>query len=83
MTHANDFISLLASKLGRPTPTDPPPAVNFEVPQYHISDPEERATIFLNNWQALGGKGTIVKTAEEIVAILIEWFEALSLNWIN
>lgn len=83
MTHTKDFISQLASKLGRPTPTDLPPAAKFQVPQYHLSDRGERTTIFLSNWHALGGKGAIVKTAEETVTILTEWFGDLPFNWIK
>lgn len=83
MTHTKDFISQLASKLGRPTPTAPPPTVKFQVPQYHLSDRGERATIFLSNWQSLGGKGAIVNTVEEIVTSLTEWFGDLQFNWVK
>ena len=63
MTNTTDFISLLASKLGRSTPNSPPEPVAFDVPSYQVSD-QERVTTFLNNWQALGGKGAIVKTTD-------------------
>ncbi|MDP4127472.1 MAG: lactate utilization protein C [Bacillota bacterium] len=83
MTSVNDFISQLAQKLGRSTPTETPEPVPIHVPQYRLSDPGERAAIFLHNWQALGGKGTIVKSTDEVIQCLKEWFEDLELNWLN
>ena len=83
MSHVNDFISQLASRLGRPTPTDLPTAVDFQVPQYRLSNPGERTTIFLHNWQALGGKGAMVKTEDEALTCLKEWFGDLPLTWVK
>lgn len=82
MTNTTDFISLLASKLGRSTPNSPPEPVAFDVPSYQVSD-QERVTTFLNNWQALGGKGAIVKTTDEAVHYLQEWFGNLPLDQPN
>ncbi len=79
MTNTNDFISLLASKLGRSTPNSTPALVVFDVPSYQVPD-QERATTFLNNWQALGGKGGIVKSPDEAVGHLQEWFGNLFLD---
>lgn len=83
MTNTNEFISQLASKLGRSTPTETPKFVAIDVPQYRLSDPKERALIFLNNWQALGGKGAIVKSLEDTVQYLKEWFGDLQATWPN
>jgi Uncharacterized conserved protein len=83
MTNTNDFINQLAQKLGRSTPTKTPEPVPLEVPQYHLSDSGERSAIFLHNWQSLGGKGAIVKSTEEIIHCLKEWFADLELNWLN
>jgi len=83
LTHTNEFISQLASKLGRPTPIEPPQPVSINVPQYHLSNPEERALTFLTNWQALGGKGTIVKSLEDTVKCLREWFRDQQAIWPN
>lgn len=83
MTHTNEFISQLASKLGRSTPTETPKPVTINVPQYRLSDPKERASIFLNNWQALGGKGAIVKSLEDTVQCLKEWFGDHQATWPN
>ncbi|MDQ7096003.1 lactate utilization protein [Desulfosporosinus sp. PR] len=76
MTNTNDFISLLASKLGRSTPTSAPTPVDFDVPVYQVSD-QERAATFLNNWQALGGKGQIIKSPQEAADCLQAWFGEL------
>jgi len=81
MTNTNDFISQLASKLGRPTPTETPPPVEISVPQYRLSDSGERASIFLHNWQALGGKGAIVKSSDDTLQCLKEWFGELPITW--
>lgn len=80
MTNTRDFISHLASKLGRPTPLETPPPVEISVPQYHLSNSEERASIFLQNWQALGGKGAIVRSADDTLQCLNEWFGDLSIK---
>lgn len=81
MTNTVDFISQLASKLGRPTPTITPPPVDISVPQYRLSNSEERASIFLQNWQALGGKGAIVNSENDLLKCLKEWFGDLPLTW--
>ena len=83
LTNASDFISHLASELGRSTPTNPPPLIDFHVPQYRLSNPGERSTIFLHNWRELGGKGVIVKTEDQTVNCLKEWFGDLPLSWIK
>jgi len=83
MTNTNEFITLLSSKLGRPTPTAPPKSVAINVPQYRLSDLKERASIFLNNWQAIGGKGAIVKSLEDTVQCLKEWFGDDQVTWPN
>lgn len=83
MTDTNDFISHLAQKLGRSTPITTPEPVPFEVPSYRLADAKERAAVFLQNWQALGGKGAIVKSNEDIIQCLQEWFGNLELNWLN
>ncbi|AFM41182.1 hypothetical protein Desaci_2223 [Desulfosporosinus acidiphilus SJ4] len=82
MTNTNDFISLLASKLGRSTPDSAPEPVAFDVPSYQVSD-QERASIFLDNWQALGGKGAVVKSPDEAIHYLQEWFGNLSFDQAN
>jgi L-lactate dehydrogenase complex protein LldG len=79
MTNTNDFISLLASKLGRSTPTSAPEPVALDVPVFQVSN-QQRVTEFLNNWQTLGGKGAIVKSLEETIRYLQEWFGNLPLN---
>lgn len=81
MTNTNEFISQLASKLRRSTPIETPKSVAINVPQYRLSDPKERASIFLNNWQTLGGKGAIVKSLEETVPLLKEWFGDHQATW--
>lgn len=83
MTSANDFISQLANKLARPTPTRAPEPVPFNVPEYQLPNPEERASVFLQNWQALGGKGAIVSSADDIIRSLQEWFGDLSLDQVD
>lgn len=81
MLTTNEFISQLALKLGRSTPTEIPHPVDIAVPQYRLSDSGERAAIFLHNWQALGGKGAIVKSADDTLQCLKAWFGDLSLTW--
>lgn len=81
MTHTNEFISQLASKLGRSTPTAPPQPVAINVPQFHWLNPQERASSFLSNWQALGGKGRVVNSLDDTVKCLREWFGDLQLTW--
>jgi len=83
LTNTNEFIRQLASKLGRSTPTQPPVPVKIDVPQYRLSDSKQRASIFLNNWQALGGKGAIVKSLEDTVMCLREWFGDDQATWSN
>ena len=83
MTNTNDFISQLAQKLGRSTPTETPEPVSIQIPQYRLSDLGERTAVFLHNWQALGGKGVVVKSEDEIIHCLQEWFGDLELNWLN
>jgi len=83
MSTTKDFISHLASKLGRPTPTKVPPPVEITVPQYRLSNPEERVSIFLQNWQALGGKGAIVKSENDLRQSLKEWFGDQPITWIK
>ena len=83
MTNTNEFIHQLASKLGRSTPTEPPKFVPINVPQYSISNPKERASIFLNNWQALGGKGAIVHSLEDTVQCLKDWLGDHQAAWLN
>lgn len=80
MTTPSDFISQLATKLGRSTPSQTPAPVPIHVPEYRLSGPKERATVFLHNWQALGGKGAIVKSIDETIQFLKEWFGGLSLD---
>jgi len=81
MSNTNDFINQLASKLGRPTPTQTPPPVEISVPQYRLSSSEERTSIFLQNWQDLGGKGAIVRSADETLQCLKEWFGDKPMTW--
>jgi len=83
LTNTNEFIHRLASKLGRSTPTETPPPVSINVPEYHVSNPLERASIFLDNWQALGGKGAIVDSQEDAVKCLREWFGDYQATWPN
>lgn len=83
MANTNEFISQLALKLGRATPSETPKSVAINIPQYHLSDPKERASIFLNNWQALGGKGAIVQSLEDTVQCLMEWFGDYQATWSN
>ena len=83
MTNTNEFISQLASKLGRSTPTETPEYVAINVPQYRLSSSKERASIFLNNWEALGGKGAIVKSLEDTVQCLRGWFGDHQATWLN
>ena len=83
MTNTNEFINQLASKLGRATPTETPNYVASNVPQYRLSNPKERASIFLDNWQALGGKGAIVESLEDTVQCLRGWFGDLLAAWPN
>lgn len=83
MTNTKDFISHLASKLGRPTPLETPPPVDIAVPQYQLPNSAERASIFLQNWQALGGKGAIVRSADETLQCLKEWFGDLPHTWLK
>lgn len=80
MISPNDFISQLAKKLERPTPTQIPEPVAIQVPEYRLSDPGERASVFLHNWQALGGKGAIVKSADDMLQYFKEWFGDLALD---
>ena len=79
MTNPNEFIDLLASKLGRPTPGTAPEPVQFKVPVYELS-PDERSATLIENWQSLGGKAGIVKSSEEARKYLQEWFGNLSLG---
>ena len=83
LIHTNEFISQLASKLGRSTPTEPPQPVVINVPQYHLPGPKERASIFLDNWQALGGKGRVVNSLEDTAKCLLEWFGDHQPTWPN
>ncbi|MHB8074171.1 LutC/YkgG family protein [Desulfosporosinus fructosivorans] len=83
MTHTNEFISQLSSKLGRPIPTEPPKYVPIDVPHIHLSEAKERASSFMNNWQALGGKGAIVNSHEDTVLCLKEWFGEQQSTWPN
>ena len=83
MITTNDFISQLSLKLGRSTPTETPQPVSIQIPQYHLSNVGERIAIFLHHWKALGGKGAVVKSAEETKKHLQEWFGDLELNWLN
>lgn len=83
MTNTNEFISHLSSKLERPTPSEPPKYVPIDVPHYHLSDSKERVSSFLNNWQALGGKGAIVNSHEDTVLCLKEWFGEHQATWPN
>ena len=83
MTHTNEFISQLALKLGRSTPTAPPDPVAINVQQYHLADSKERISIFLANWHALGGKGASVKSPEDTMQCLVEWFGDLQATWPN
>ena len=83
MTNTNEFISQLASKLGRSTPTATPKPVDINVQQYHLADSKERVSIFLDNWHALGGKGAIVKSPEATIQCLVEWFGDLQASWPN
>lgn len=83
MTNLNDFISQLAARLGRSTPTETPESIPIHLPQYRLSDQGEQAAVFLHNWQALGGKGAIVKSADDTVQCLKEWFGDLQLDWTN
>ncbi|TGE31161.1 LUD domain-containing protein [Desulfosporosinus sp. Sb-LF] len=80
MTHPQDFISELAAKLGRSTPTNPPELVPINLPMYQLPNQEERTAIFLQNWQALGGKGTVVKSTEDIIQALKNWFSEPSVD---
>lgn len=82
MTNTTDFINLLATRLGRSTPTSAPEPVAFDIPTYQVSD-QEQVTEFLNNWQTLGGKGAVVKSTEEAVQYLQEWFGNLPLDQPN
>ncbi|AET67154.1 hypothetical protein Desor_1499 [Desulfosporosinus orientis DSM 765] len=83
MSDTHEFINHLASKLGRPTPSQAPPAVDINVPQYHLSRSEERISVFLQNWQALGGKGAIVKSVDDTVRCLKEWFGDQADTWLK
>jgi len=83
MISPNDFISLLAKKLERPTPAQIPEPIAIQIPEYRLSDLGERATVFLHNWQALGGKGALVKSADDVLKYLKEWFGDLSLDRLN
>ncbi|KGK91135.1 lactate utilization protein C [Desulfosporosinus sp. HMP52] len=81
MSNTSDFISNLAAKLGRPTPTQPPPQVKLSVPQYQLSSSAERVSVFLQNWQALGGKGAIVRSEDETLQCLKQWFGEQPITW--
>ncbi|HBV86212.1 MAG TPA: lactate utilization protein C [Desulfosporosinus sp.] len=83
MTTTKDFINGLSSKLGRPTPTKAPTPVEISVPQYRLSNTEERVSIFLQNWHALGGKGAIVRSENDLLQSLQEWFRDQPINWIK
>ncbi|MBC2722214.1 lactate utilization protein [Desulfosporosinus sp.] len=83
MTTTKHFINGLASKLGRPTPTKAPTPVEISVPQYRLSNTEERVSIFLQNWHALGGKGAIVRSENDLLQSLQEWFGDQPINWIK
>lgn len=83
MIHPQDFISQLAAKLGRSTPTQIPEPVHINVPMYRLSNRGERAAVFLHHWQALGGKGVMVKSTEDIVQALKDWFGDPHLDWLN
>lgn len=80
MTQMSDFINELSLKLERPTPTETPQPVSYEVPQYRVPETQNRADIFLRNWEALSGKGGIVKSSEDVIKYLKEWFGNLSVN---
>lgn len=81
MSDTHEFINHLASKLGRPTPAQAPTAVEINVPQYQLSRSEERVSVFLQNWQALGGKGAIVRSVDDAVRCLREWFGDQADTW--
>ncbi len=73
MVNSNDFIKGLASQLGRPTPVEIP-ELPFKVPPLPENSLEERLQMFIGSWQSLGGKGAIVKSPEEAINALKEWF---------
>ncbi|EHQ88601.1 LutC/YkgG family protein [Desulfosporosinus youngiae] len=83
MSNTHEFIKQLSSKLGRPTPTQTPPPVELSVPQFRLASVEERTSIFLQNWEALGGKGAIVRSADEILQSLKEWFGDEPISWLK
>jgi L-lactate dehydrogenase complex protein LldG len=80
MNQTNDFIKELSSKLGRSTPTETPQPVVYKVPQYKVPETENIAEVFINNWQALSGKGEIVKSPEDIINYLQGWFGNLGIG---
>lgn len=76
MNNSHDFITDLADKLGRPTPTSVEP-VDVKVPRFRLNSFEERMDALLDNWNSLGGKGIKAGTPQEAAKALKEWFDSL------
>ena len=82
MSDPQEFITHLAHKLGRPTPTSVEP-IKVQVPVYQLNSQEERINTLIANWEALGGKGILAKTPEEAAAALKNWFGDPQPQWLS
>lgn len=69
-----EFIDKLSHKLGRPLPSQPPEMPQWQLPKFQLAGVAERASLFLERWQALGGTGQRVDTIEEAAEALKTWF---------
>lgn len=69
-----EFIDKLSQKLGRPLPSEPPEIPQWQLPEFHLTGAEERASLFLERWEALGGKGQRVNTIPEAAEAINTWF---------
>lgn len=81
MTQREEFISRIAQKLGRPTPTSVEP-VEVSHPLYRLSSQEERVDEFLKMYKTMGGNGAKAATTSEAVSIIKNWFGE-NPSWLN
>ncbi len=73
MSNHQEFISNIAQKLGRPTPTTVK-SVEVKFPLFRLNSQEERIDKFLKLWELMGGKGAKASTSEEATQALKAWF---------
>ncbi|NMA69177.1 MAG: LUD domain-containing protein [Desulfitobacterium sp.] len=81
MTQREEFISRIAQKLGRPTPTSVEP-VEVSFPLFRLNSQEERVEEFLKMYEIMGGNGAKARTTEEAVSVLKNWFGEKP-DWLN